>query len=253
MPSVWLQNTMFGWFYPAPMTGLSQELLRNVDVLTPNETEAAALREFCLPPERPGLFCEEKIRPPECHSDHGKSRCNYLKIIQPQPGRNSHVPGESVDATAPATPFNGGLAVALAPVMGLKRRSGMPMQSGLWRPPALAPKARCRLPWRWRLFYPGLPKKSKVDRISMDFSSKLRSRLWGLALGRNLSPFTRTTRMSKGWQFVISIQPVFKRPPTALTSNVDILHLMKSCRPVTLMPSTWSPGFPTTPPRRSGC
>ncbi len=96
---------------PAPSSPLPDELLAYVDILTPNETEAAALTG-CENPEEAALALLQKgIRTVIVTLGEAGA------LVAPVPDQMRRVPGfrvEAVDATAAGDAFNGALAVALA-------------------------------------------------------------------------------------------------------------------------------------------
>ncbi len=108
---------------PAPAAPLSAELLANVDILTPNETEASIL--LGQPPARvtkadaAALARSLRARGPKAVvlklGDHG---CFYsdgaTEIFSPA------FPVNAVDATAAGDTFNAALAVALAEDRGIE-------------------------------------------------------------------------------------------------------------------------------------
>ena len=106
---------------PAPMAGLSQELLRNVDVLTPNETEAAALTGNSVSHPRDLAYSvNRKYGLKNVIVTMGKAGAIISKLFSPSPVEIPTFPVESVDATGAGDAFNGGLAVALARGDGLE-------------------------------------------------------------------------------------------------------------------------------------
>jgi ribokinase len=100
---------------PAPMTGLSQELLKNVDVLTPNETEAAALSGDSVSHPRDLAYAvNRKYGLKNVIVTMGNAGAVLSRLFSPSPIEIPSFPVESVDATGAGDAFNGGLAVALA-------------------------------------------------------------------------------------------------------------------------------------------
>jgi ribokinase len=102
---------------PAPAQALSSEILKRVDILTPNETEACIL--LGRPKERlPLAGCPAMARellalgPKSVILKLGEQGCFYS-----DGERELHVPGfpvTAIDSTAAGDTFNAGLAVALA-------------------------------------------------------------------------------------------------------------------------------------------
>jgi ribokinase len=102
---------------PAPAQPLSADLLRNVDILTPNETEAFML--LGRPPERIVLPDAQAVAAAVAAlGAHmvvlklGDQGCFFYGA-----GESYHVPGltvDVVDSTAAGDTFNAGLAIALA-------------------------------------------------------------------------------------------------------------------------------------------
>ena len=101
---------------PAPAKELSDDLLRRVDVLTPNENEAAKLAGVDLDPARDALTVLAARGLSSIIMTCGARGCAVLVDTE-----RDHVPGfhvEAVDTTGAGDGFNGALAVALA--RGLK-------------------------------------------------------------------------------------------------------------------------------------
>jgi len=107
---------------PAPAQALSADLLRHVDILTPNETEASIL--LGLPPgrvsmkEAPGLARSLRERgPKKVVLKLGDQGCFYLdtEIEMMSPGFQVN----AIDTTAAGDTFNAALAVALAEGKGI--------------------------------------------------------------------------------------------------------------------------------------
>jgi ribokinase len=100
---------------PAPMTKLLEGLLENVDVLTPNETEAAALTEnYMVHPRDLAFMVKRKFNIKNVIVTMGKEG---TAISNEQGSGAIHIPSylvEAVDATGAGDAFNGGLVVALA-------------------------------------------------------------------------------------------------------------------------------------------
>jgi ribokinase len=97
---------------PAPMTNLPKSLLEKVDILTPNETEAAALTgDFSSHPLDLWTMIQKKFGVKNVIVTLGKEGAYTTG------SPSSRVTGftvESLDATGAGDAFNGGLAVALA-------------------------------------------------------------------------------------------------------------------------------------------
>jgi len=98
---------------PAPMAKISEDLLERVDVLTPNETEAAALTgNYVSHPRDLAHIIKRKFNVENVIVTMGKDGAVIsglsIPIVVPS------FPVESVDATGAGDGFNGGLAVALA-------------------------------------------------------------------------------------------------------------------------------------------
>jgi ribokinase len=106
---------------PAPMNKLSEDLMKNIDVLTPNETEAAALIGNSM--SRPGDLAYAVNRKHGIKNvvvTLGKEGAVISRLFSPSPIEVPAFPVESVDATGAGDAFNGGLAVALARGDGLE-------------------------------------------------------------------------------------------------------------------------------------
>ena len=100
---------------PAPMTSLSENLLRMVDVLTPNETEAARLTGDELSHPRDLAYnVNRKYGVKNVIVTMGKEGALVSRLESPSPMLIPAFPVESVDATGAGDAFNGGLVVALA-------------------------------------------------------------------------------------------------------------------------------------------
>lgn len=98
---------------PAPATKLSRDLLKLVDVLTPNQTEAKILA---------GNYLNRKVRDIS-HLMEARGLVKNVVITRGAEGamipgfRNINIPSykvDAIDATGAGDAFNGGLAVALA-------------------------------------------------------------------------------------------------------------------------------------------
>lgn len=100
---------------PAPMAGLSGDLLERVDVLTPNETEAAMLTgNYVSHPRDLAFTVKRKFDIKNVIITMGKEGAAISSLQSTSPVVASSFPVESVDATGAGDAFNGGLVVALA-------------------------------------------------------------------------------------------------------------------------------------------
>ncbi len=100
---------------PAPMAKLSEGVLEKVDVLTPNETEAARLTgNQVLYPRDLAYDVNRKLRVKNVIVTMGKEGAVLSRSHNPSPIEVPAFPVESVDATGAGDAFNGGLVVALA-------------------------------------------------------------------------------------------------------------------------------------------
>jgi ribokinase len=96
---------------PAPSYPLPPELLATVDIVTPNETEAATLTGQNTPEKAAQILLQWGVR--VAIVTLGAEGA----LVATGPDRIQRIPGfqvEAVDATAAGDAFNGGLAVALA-------------------------------------------------------------------------------------------------------------------------------------------
>ncbi len=96
---------------PAPSSPLPDELFAHVDILTPNETEAAVLTGRGTPEEAALALLQKGIRTVIVTLGEAGA------LVVTGPDQVRRVPGfrvEAVDATAAGDAFNGALAVALA-------------------------------------------------------------------------------------------------------------------------------------------
>jgi ribokinase len=100
---------------PAPMAKLSEDLLEKVDVLTPNETEAARLTgNHVSHPRDLAYDVNRKFGIKNVIVTMGKEGAVLSRLHSPSPIEIPAFPVESVDATGAGDAFNGGLVVALA-------------------------------------------------------------------------------------------------------------------------------------------
>jgi ribokinase len=100
---------------PAPMAMLSEDLLERVDVLTPNETEAAMLTGNNVSHPRDLAFIvKTKFNVKNVIVTMGKEGAAISSEQNPGVIEVPSYPVEAVDATGAGDAFNGGLAVALA-------------------------------------------------------------------------------------------------------------------------------------------
>ena len=100
---------------PAPMAKLSENLLQKIDVLTPNETEAARLTgNQVFHPRDLAYDVNRKFGIKNVIVTMGKEGAVLSKLHSPSPIEIPAFPVESVDATGAGDAFNGGLVVALA-------------------------------------------------------------------------------------------------------------------------------------------
>jgi ribokinase len=100
---------------PAPMAKLSEELLEMVDVLTPNETEAALLTgNYASHPRDLAFLVKRKFNIKNVIVTMGKEGAAISSEQSPGAIQVPSYPVEAVDATGAGDAFNGGLVVALA-------------------------------------------------------------------------------------------------------------------------------------------
>jgi ribokinase len=100
---------------PAPMAKLSEEVLEKVDVLTPNETEAARLTgNHVSHPRDLAYNLNRKYGIQNVIVTMGKAGAVISRLHSPSPVEIPAFPVDSVDATGAGDAFNGGLVVALA-------------------------------------------------------------------------------------------------------------------------------------------
>ena len=100
---------------PAPMARLSEDLLKMVDVLTPNETEAARLTGNHLSHPRDLAYdVNRKYGVRNVIVTMGKEGAVLSSLYNPSPIEVPAFPVEALDATGAGDAFNGGLVVALA-------------------------------------------------------------------------------------------------------------------------------------------
>ena len=100
---------------PAPIARLSKEVMKLVDVLTPNKTEALALfGKHEVSPRELAYSLKMKYALKNVIVTLGKDGAVVSKQNEPSPIHIASFPVESVDATGAGDAFNGGLAVALA-------------------------------------------------------------------------------------------------------------------------------------------
>jgi len=100
---------------PAPMAKLSEDLLERVDVLTPNETEAAALTgNYVSHPRDLAFIVKRKFDIKNVVITMEKEGVVISSEHSSSPIQVRAFPVESVDSTGAGDAFNGGLVVALA-------------------------------------------------------------------------------------------------------------------------------------------
>jgi len=100
---------------PAPMAKLSEDLLEMVDVLTPNETEAALLTgNYASHPRDLAFLVKRKFNIKNVIVTMGKEGAAISSEQSPCAIQVPSYPVEAVDATGAGDAFNGGLVVALA-------------------------------------------------------------------------------------------------------------------------------------------
>jgi ribokinase len=102
---------------PAPVSALPVELLRNVDILTPNETEAAILAGLAPGQLRPAQAAEIGLRLIQMGARSCVMKLGSQGCILIDDERSVSIPAPQVDAkdtTAAGDVFNAGLAVALS-------------------------------------------------------------------------------------------------------------------------------------------
>jgi ribokinase len=140
------QKGMYTILNPAPAKLLDEGLLKNVDLIVPNETEAERITGFSA--QSPlfsaraiPFFLEQGVK--EVVITLGASGCVYgnAETIQSIPAQ----PVEVIDTTAAGDTFVGSLAVTVA--------SGKPLVSGLFRATCASALtisrmgAQCSIPW----------------------------------------------------------------------------------------------------------
>jgi ribokinase len=100
---------------PAPMAKLSEDLIGRIDVLTPNEMEAAALTgNYVSHPRDLAYQVNKKYGIKTVIVTMGKEGAVISRLQSPSSIEVPSFPVESVDATGAGDAFNGGLVVALA-------------------------------------------------------------------------------------------------------------------------------------------
>lgn len=100
---------------PAPMAKLSEDLIGRIDVLTPNEMEAAALTgNYVSHPRDLAFKVNKKYGIKTVIVTMGKEGAVISRLQSPGPIEVPSFPVESVDATGAGDAFNGGFVVALA-------------------------------------------------------------------------------------------------------------------------------------------
>jgi ribokinase len=100
---------------PAPMARLSEDILEKVDVLTPNETEAARMTgDQVSHPRDLAYNVNRKYGIQNVIVTMGKEGAVISRLHSPSPIEIPAFRVVSVDATGAGDAFNGGLAVALA-------------------------------------------------------------------------------------------------------------------------------------------
>jgi ribokinase len=97
------------------MAKLSEDLIGKIDVLTPNEMEAAALTgNYVSHPRDLAYKVNKKYGIKTVIVTMGKEGAVISRLQSPSPIEVLSFPVESVDATGAGDAFNGGLVVALA-------------------------------------------------------------------------------------------------------------------------------------------
>ena len=100
---------------PAPMAKLSEGLIGRIDVLTPNEMEAAALTgNYVSHPRDLAYKVNKQYGIKTVIVTMGKEGAVISRLQSPSSIEVPSFPVESVDATGAGDAFNGGLVVALA-------------------------------------------------------------------------------------------------------------------------------------------
>ena len=107
---------------PAPENGLSADILKAVDILTPNETEAGLILGWQPQTPEDGLKAAKELRAKGVATAVVKLGARGLAVASP--GLEAIIPAfkvATIDTVAAGDSFNGGLAHALEQGMGLEQ------------------------------------------------------------------------------------------------------------------------------------
>ena len=124
---------------PAPATRLDAAVLRNVDYLTPNETELRILMGLSPDDPTPTLGLAQRCAV-LCAGTLSRHAGREGRVVLAE-NMEVSVPGlavEVVDTTGAGDAFNAGLAVALAEGEPCSKPSNSPTALALWRAPSWA-------------------------------------------------------------------------------------------------------------------